>query len=124
MTLGGKAYTIKPLPLRQARQMRERFKDTLGTLANAIGQAEKVDVGDLQSLSCLFAQVSDVIVGSLDTLADWLFVYSPELAEDRERILDNATDDEVVTAFMAVLEQLYPFGGLRTVLNGLPGRGT
>ena len=58
------------------------------------------------------------LIGSMDLLLDLLFAYSPELAEDRERIEEEAYDEEALAAFTEVLKLAYPFGELLAMVNG------
>ena len=66
----------------------------------------------------LVVVVKDVLLGGVDMIMDMLFAYSPVLASDRERIENEAYDDEAITAFAEVLKLAYPLELLLTAWNG------
>jgi hypothetical protein len=111
--LAGKEYQVNPLPRLQAKAFRQRISDTIGDITNAMrmaGSASSVELTDLNSLAGLLDTVGGLLAGSIDQVADLLFDFSPELAEDRERIEREGFDDEIIAAFLEVLRLLYPFG--------------
>jgi hypothetical protein len=118
VTLAGKQYELQPLPIRKAREIRTRFAEPLAGIIDALKAAPKVELNDLQGIGSLLDAAKIVLVGSIDLALEILFEYSPEIAADRPRIEDEAFDDEAITAFVEVVKQLYPFGGL---INSLPG---
>ena len=112
-------YELRPLPLRQAREFRKRLLTPVNELAGMIGQIEQVEVANLQAIGEVIRSVGQAALRSIDQAAELVFAYSPEIAADRERIENEAFDEEIITAFTEVLAQLYPFGQLRKVLTGL-----
>lgn len=124
ITLGGRSYTLRPLPMRPASRIRKEIGSLLETVqsqATALSASEVTDAGALVNL---VVSLSQMALGSIDTIAEWLFAYSPELAEDREWIVDNAYDDEIVSAFLEMVKQLFPFGSLTSSLTGLVAQAT
>jgi hypothetical protein len=117
--LAGKDYEIQPLPIKGAREFRQKFTAPLGELIETLQIAPKSDLNDFQAIGGLLAAVKNVIIGSMDMVLNILFEYSPELQADRVRIEDEAYDDEAITSFVEVLKLLYPFGGLKNILTGL-----
>lgn len=84
--------------------------------ANGAGGVELTNLG---SIADLMDKIGGLLAGSIDTVADMLFDFSPALAEDRERIEAEGYDDEIIAAFVEVLKLLYPFGQLATLFpNG------
>lgn len=133
VTLGGKAYTVQELPIRASRRWRERasapLHELVGTLegvdatltatirdADDMAEAARHVVGVLRS-------GTSVLTASVDTMLDLLFAYSPALAEDRERIEEEAYTSEAVEAFTEVLKLAFPLSAMRTLFasNGRKG---
>jgi len=118
--LAGREYEIKPLPIRPAREIRQRLTEPLIQVIEMLRNAPaKTDLSDAQGIGELLGSVKTILVGSIDLCLDLLFSYSPELKADQEYIENNAYDDEALKAVLEVLKLLYPFGGLVKKLAGL-----
>lgn len=120
VTLGGRQYTIVAPPIRQSKAWREKLAIPFSSLTQALEQAGavKIDVQQLGDIAALVKRFSGVLIGSIDTLLDMLFDYSPTLASDREWIEENAYDEEALAAFTEVLKLAYPLGTLSQILAG------
>lgn len=116
--LAEQEYTIRQLPMRQARQWREALGGPFGELTQVLEGAGKIEISNAADIAAVVRTLSGTLIGSIDKLLDLLFAYSPELAADRERIEENAFDDEALAAFVEVLKLAYPFGGLLALVNG------
>jgi hypothetical protein len=123
VTLGGKSYIIKQLPIRANREWRAKFNEPVNKLLSAFQEVGKLSSAEFKSGKelmqriggLLLARASDVagvLIESMDLVLDGLFAYSPELQADRDRIENTATDDEAMKAFVEVLKVAYPFGRL------------
>lgn len=129
LMLAGVEYQVEPLKVRQAKQFRQKIGAQLSGLTDLIAGAlrpttDAVRVDDLAGLADMIGEVgqtlSQKLIGSTDLVADLLFEYSPALAEDRERIEEEAYDDEIIAAFLEVLKLLYPFGGMAAIFQSGP----
>lgn len=118
VTLAGREYTLRALPMRQAKAFREQFSGPVNQLISALEGAPRLEVGDMQAIGALLGVVKDVLLSSIDIALDMLFAYSPEMAADRERIESEAYDDEALVAVVEVVKLLYPFGSLKNILPG------
>lgn len=120
VTLGGRKYTVVAPPIRQSKAWREKLAIPFASLTIALETAAtaELDVRHLASISDLVKRFSGVLIGSIDTMLDLLFEYSPALASDREWIEENAYDDEALEAFTAILSLAYPLGTLGQILSG------
>ena len=118
--LGGRDYVIVAPPIRASKKWRESLARPFGSLTAALETASTVelDMGQLMDIAGLVRQFSGVLIGSIDTMLDLLFEYSPVLAQDREWIEENAYDDEALEAFTAALRLAYPLGQLMSILGG------
>ncbi len=127
VTLGGKSYTIHALPMKAAREWRERFGEPLQIIIGVLRSAGNIQLTttnedgsesvNLDVAAGLLQQVGGLLLGSIDLLNDALFDYSPELQRDREWIEENADDTEALAALWGVLQLAYPFGNLVTFVN-------
>ena len=122
VTLGKVEYELKPLPLRPARALREKIAAQIGGFGAQLKCLDGLEVTKLDDIGGLIEQLGGTLAGSVDMAAEWLFEFSPELAADRERIMDEAFDEEVLKAFGEALKLLYPFGGMLNSLSGLAGQ--
>ena len=112
VTLGETDYEIKPLPIRQSREWREKLNGPFAVLVNVLSNAESIELTDSKQLGRLVSTMSSTVLGSVDMMLDLLYDYSPELKANRETIEAQAYDDEVMAAFLEVLKLAYPFGKL------------
>jgi hypothetical protein len=124
VTLAGKKYTVKTLPIRQAKAFRGRFGVVFETITVALRNAPAMELGDLQSMAGLVESVSELLVNSIDQALDLVCEYAPEIAADRERIETEGYDEEVIQVFVEVLKLLYPLHQLRALMSGPAARAT
>lgn len=120
VTLGGRDYTIAAAPIRQSKLWREKLALPFSSLTIALETTSKVelDVGQLMDMADLVRRFSGVLIGSIDTMLDLIFEYSPVLEQDREWIEENAYDDEALEAFTKILALAYPLGQLMSIISG------
>lgn len=132
VTLGGKSYAVKQLPIRANREWRKRFDEPIDKMLSAfqeVGKASQIEFEDGKEMAkkigallvARAGEIAGVLLASMDMVLDGLFAYAPELEADRERIETTATDDEAMAAFVEVLKIAYPFGRLLN-LAGQIGR--
>lgn len=118
--LGGREYSIKRLPVRKSKAWRTRFSSEFDRVAGDILQLtnwETISLGDAKSA---IIAGKDAIFRVLDEIAFELVCdYAPEIAQDRERIEDEAYDNEIVEAFVKVLGLAFPLDTLVKTLRGL-----
>lgn len=130
VTLGGKSYAVKQLPIRANRAWRKRFDEPINKIMasiHLIGQLSKEEFKDgkemLQKIGGILlartGEIAEILLSSMDMVLDGLFAYAPELEADRERIETTATDDEAMAAFVEVLKIAYPFGRLLNLAGQL-----
>jgi hypothetical protein len=115
VTLGGQEYLIQQLNMRANKE----WRDSLGVPVMQLVDFMR-GMGDLElktdDLLKIGNVVKELLLGSMDTLLDALFAYSPALMADRERIEVEAYDDEAIAALGACVALAYP---LDRVLMGL-----
>jgi len=118
VVLGGQGYEVKALPMKQSRDWRKRLEVPFGTLAGALEGAGSIELTNGLDIGRLVRTLSGTLIGSIDLLMELLFAYSPELAADRERIEEEAYDEEALIALTEVLKLAYPFGVVLGMVNG------
>ena len=119
LTLGSKEYTVNELASRKAAAWRQIMQDKLGNVAEMIASAPETDITSGSAISGLVRSIGSTVIGSTDTIIELLFLYSPELSSDRERINDECYDSELIAAFVEVVKLAYPFGQLANLVARL-----
>jgi hypothetical protein len=122
--LAGKEYVLKPLPIRRAREVRQRLTGPVMQAIQAIRSSSTISLTDAEGIGSVMDALRLVLLDSIDLCLEILFEYSSELAMDRERIETEAIDEEALTAFLEVIKLLFPFGILVKSLSGLAGLAT
>lgn len=135
VTLAGKSYEIKPLPIDDDLAWRKKAGEIAQDLAThlfALTQASLPDpptrdenepladwqartakvlakAREDQKMEALSAIFPYVFGEGLDKLAELLFTYSEEMRADEKHIRATATSDEMIAAAMTGLEVAFPF---------------
>ena len=120
VTLGGREYMLRTPPIRRSKEWRQKLARPFGDLAKAIELAGSVELSaaDIPNIGDLVKRFASTLIGSVDTMLDLLFDYSPELAQDREWIEENAYDDEALNAFTEALKLAYPLDTILAMVSG------
>jgi hypothetical protein len=116
--LGGRIYPIHANFASHNRTWRQKFKAStapIQALIGLIGQAKgpggfqraimAMDVGEIAETA---GQAMPALIGCVDEIADLLFEYDPALTADSAWILDHETDEAILTAFITILQVVYP----------------
>lgn len=122
--LAGQEYVIAQRPMRANKQWRERINEPVNKIVALLQNYKDIEINSAGDIVGLISVVKDVVLGGMDMLLDALFAYSPELAADRERIEDEAFDDEAIEALAAIADLAYPLGRLVTAWGGLSAKPT
>lgn len=110
VVLGGKAYTVTELPVRKNVAWRKELAGPFGELVAALQSAPKTELNNLQELGALVGNLSNLLVGSVETITGLLFSYAPTLKADQKVIEETAYESELLEAFVGVLGLAFPFG--------------
>ena len=126
--LGGQEYSVKPLPIRPARELRKEIGTALDIPLKAFRGIQGIELTDTDALADIVIAMKGVLFESIDIALKTIYGYSPEIKADKDRIEESATDDEVVAAIVEVVKRLFPFGALTSLLSkattGLMGQQT
>jgi len=116
--LGGQEYTIQPLPMKKAREWRQKLEQPFGAMVKVLETADTIELTNLGSIAGVVQTFAGTLLGSVDILLGLLFAYAPTLAADRERIENEAYDEEALGALVEVLKIAYPFGTVLGLVTG------
>jgi hypothetical protein len=117
--IAGREYEIEELRARQNAGWRKKLEGVYEPLVKRLEGAGNTDLSKGQDVAALVRETAGVLLQSPDTLAGLVFDYAPNVARDRERILEEAYDSELLGAFVEVLKLAFPFGGLVERIAGL-----
>lgn len=118
ISLGGTTYPVEQLRMADNKAWRTKLSTPFAQITGILQNYQDLEINNAGDIAAVVQLVSDVVLGSVDTVIELLFEYSPVLAEDRARIEAEAYDDEAIAAFAQVLELAFPFGALRDVVLG------
>lgn len=136
VTLGGREYTVNEKPmginaawrlkLRQSSVMRvfDSLDGVIDDLASVVrgvpegGGLGDIDLGKALGVARVLPAVVNALAGSIDEITDLLFEYEPKLKTDRKWLEKNAYDEEIVGAFIAMLQLLFPITALWGMVTG------
>jgi hypothetical protein len=116
VTLGGQAYSVQARPIGEAAAWRRRLAEPFGALSEALLSLQS-DTAVIE-VGALIGTLQHSLLDSMEILLDLLCEFAPAIAADRARIEAEAYDDEVVKAFVGVLNLVYPFGDLLRSVSG------
>lgn len=112
VVLGGREFVIHSLPMKASREWRTEFSQPVQQVLGVMRRMQDVELTDVSQAAQVLQQVGTYLLGSVDTLVEALFAYSPVLQAEREWIEAHADDTEAMAALWEVLKLAYPFGGL------------
>lgn len=132
ITLAGQTYLVGKLPYGRSKQWREKHgkvvEELLAGLSDFMPLLEQLEnIDDWKQLPLpellgivvnRFDVVSKLLLDAPDLAFEALCDYSEEIKKDKERIEEEAFDDELVGGFLEVLKIIYP---LATMLVDLAG---
>ena len=116
--LGERAFTVREPSLRRAMEWRKRVSGIVQPILPQLAQllpgllpSVTVEIGNDQAAD-LGLRLAPLLLDGPDLAVDLTLAYWPELEEERDYILDNATSSQMFAAFLEALRSAYPFGQL------------
>lgn len=97
MLFGEKKYEVKPLTLTPARLWREKLNEAMAPIADSFQQ----------SSGLVSRGLAQALLQFPEKMLELICAYSPEL--DRKTIEENATEEQLVTAWSDLMVVAYPF---------------
>lgn len=99
-----------------------------GVTITTAQEREQAQVSEAKGfLINLLGRANSLVAGVLDQALDLVISYSPSLTAERDYILSEVYDSQIVDALVEVLQLAYPFGSLVSQLGKmgkLPGTGS
>jgi hypothetical protein len=123
VSLGGQAYTVVELKRKANSVWRQKLQAEFADIAQLIGDLSNIKIKDGEALKNVMVTVTSRVSSSLDLALELVIAYSPALENDRDRIIEEAYDSEILQAFVAILGLAYPFGSVLSTISGLAGLG-
>lgn len=102
--LDGKEHEIAEMRSRENAAWRELLQEDATDIMTVIAGAPQTDLTDGQALAALGARITELALGSVDTIGALCREYAPTLP------WDDAYDSEVIAAFWVILGLAFPFG--------------
>lgn len=123
VTLGGREYEIRALPIRRAASWRAELSEKLVSIQDPIARAGRIELDDGASVAGLIGEVAKAVTGWSEIVLDLVCAWSSEIGADRDALEESAFDHEVLSALVAILGLAFPFAETMIDLGRL-GRGT
>jgi hypothetical protein len=111
ITIAGKSYTIKELPIRKSVEWRKMVANEWSELAASLTNAGATSLTDMSAVTAAVQKITEKLFGSVEIATNLLFAYAPELAADRDHIEMNGYESEIIDAFVEVIALAFPFSG-------------
>jgi hypothetical protein len=99
--LGEANFDIRPLAALKAREWRmELVKVFAPLVASFDADANMANVSTMMLQGLIHAP---------EQIADMVFMYAPNIAEQKQQVLETATEEQLAQAFSAIMGLAYPF---------------
>jgi hypothetical protein len=113
LVFGGKPYSVPQLPVLKARAWREQLIRSARVLAESLFRETN---GHDEHF---FAGLAAVYLGFPDKIREMIFAYVQDQALPQEEITAAATDEELVTAFAAIMRAAFPYSHTMSLMAAL-----
>ena len=99
VTLGDQKYPLKPLSPNKAREWRTKLNETMFTIVgNMSADQTTTNIGPAMTAA---------LVAFPEKVQELVFAWAPELP--KEKLLDEATEEQFAWAYQAIMVMAYPF---------------
>lgn len=123
LSLAGKTYEVKQRPIKANREWRKKFDAPIGKLMSAVRAVKALSdkefdtPGDMMKVVGITLiqhvdEIVQVLLDSVDLITEAVFAYSPALQADQAYIEEHGYDEEMVRAFLEVVQLAYPFSSV------------
>lgn len=117
LTLAERTYDIPMAPIMHAKAWRAQLRGPLNELMALFSTNVSLELNNVADLLALADKFIPLLMDTPETLFTLLLAYAPALETEREFLEENAYDDELVTAFLAVLRAAFPLDRLTSLLG-------
>lgn len=112
VTLGSNTYELKPKVINEAAKWREKMLNRVAPLFAAL----EVKPDDPESFSIA---LQALLINFPDLICELTCDWSEGIEKNMEKIKEEATDQEMVTVFTAILSLAYPFSFIVATMGQL-----
>ena len=121
LQLGGRDFDVVLKKAAEASVWRDKMSAPIREIVALMLTFEDIQIQNLKDIGALINRLNTLLVGSIDTIYALMWEYSPEvLGADRDWIMENCYDDEILQGFISLVKASYPFG---VIMKLIPGRG-
>jgi hypothetical protein len=117
LTLAERTYEVPMAPIKRSKEWRKQLRKPLGDLLTLISTDLNTELNSVKDLVALADKLIPVLMDAPDTIFQLLMAYAPALKAEQAFLEANAYDDELVTAFLAVLKAAFPLDRLTSLLG-------
>lgn len=117
LTLAERTYEVPMAPIQRAKAWRKQLRKPLSELLALISTNISVELNSVKDLIALADTLIPVLMDAPETIFQLLIAYAPALKAEQAFLEANAYDDELVTAFLAVLRAAFPLDRLTSLLG-------
>ncbi|MEI7769562.1 MAG: hypothetical protein WCI67_06220 [Chloroflexales bacterium] len=117
LTLAERTYEVPMAPIQRAKAWRTQLRKPLGDLLTLISTDLNTELNSVKDLVALADKLIPVLMDAPETIFQLLMAYAPALKAEQAFFEANAYDDELVTAFLAVLKAAFPLDRLTSLLG-------
>lgn len=119
LSLGGEEITVRELGVMPNKAWRDQLEQPLLDMAKLLELGDKIEINTVEDISATFAQLKVLLLNNLDLVPDLVIAYSPLLTAKRDWLLNNATEEEFLAAFVAIMGVAYPVSFFTQQASGL-----
>jgi hypothetical protein len=117
LTLAERTYEVPMAPIRRAKEWRAQLRGPLNELLALVSTNITLELNSVSDLLALADKLIPILMDAPETIFTLLLAYAPALEVERAFLEANAYDDELVTAFLAVLRAAFPLDRLTQLLG-------
>jgi hypothetical protein len=117
VTLAEREYEVPVAPIKRSREWRKQLRKPLGDLLALISTDFNISLDSAADLVALAEKLIPVLMDAPDTILELILAYAPALKSQQDFLENNAYDDELVNAFLAILKAAFPLDRLGALLG-------
>jgi hypothetical protein len=121
--LGEDEYQIA-LNYKITRDWRKQLKEPIEETLAEIGQVQGVEFSNIEEMIPIVRQLLPTLIFLPDRMAELLLVAHPTLTDNRDKIEEEADDEQIIDAFVKVAKAAFPFDSMMALFpKDSSGRG-
>lgn len=132
--MGDRTFRIDRLKTRASDEWRDKLGasglwakvlEGIKQVLPVVRNGENVQMSEIADLlPQVLPTIQEMLLGGMREMRGLLFNYAASLRDEEEWVLNNAYDEQIVAAFVEVVQLAFPFGRVLSYLSGLSQRPT